>query len=240
MEIEEKVFRCRRFVAEAMLAFGFVKADGGYRYETDFMNGEFSASLFVSDRGGITGTVTDRMNGEEYRPLRMEAFQGAYVSSVRAAYEALLGQIAEGCCRDVLFASDQANSIAEQIAAAFGVVPDYPWEEKGGGRYRSCGVFRHPDNAKWFALIMNVKRRVLPIIGGEELVDIVNLKADPEKIARLTEQAGIFPAYHMSHKTWISVLLDGSLTDAEVMALVNESFDLTKNKNDKPKTRRKK
>ncbi|MBR3297194.1 MAG: MmcQ/YjbR family DNA-binding protein [Firmicutes bacterium] len=227
MSIEEKIFGRKRFVPEAMREFGFIKTDGGYLFEGDLMNGDFSAVLTVSGKGDLAGTVIDKINGEEYRQLRMEIFQGAYVGSVRAAYEEWLGQIAAACCRDVLFSSDQANRIAERIADGFGIEPDYPWEQD---RYQSYGVFRHPKNSKWFALIMNVKRQVLLKNGDETTVDIINLKADPEEIVKLTEQNGIYPSYHMNHKYWISVLLDDSLTDDAVMSLVNESFDLTKNR----------
>ena len=226
MTIEEKAFGRKRFAVERMLDFGFEKTDGGYRYETDFFNGDFSAVLLISDKGEVTGTVIDRMNGEEYRPLRNDTFQGGYVNSVRSAYEDLLGRVADGCCRDVLFASDQANRIAERIAGTLETVPDYPWEQ---GQYQSCGVFRHGDNSKWFALIMNLKRRVLTKDNDESPVDILNLKAEPDTVGELTRRAGIYPAYHMNRKHWISVSLDDTLTDDGVMALVSKSFELTKN-----------
>ena len=156
MSIEEKAFNRKRFVPDSMLAFGFEKTDGAFRYEGDFMNGDFSAALTVSEKGEITGSVIDKMNCEEYRPLRSDSFQGAYVNTVRAAYEEWLGKIAAECCKDVLFSSDQANRIAERIAETFGVGSDYPWEQS---QYQSYGVFRHGDNSKWFALIMNVNVR---------------------------------------------------------------------------------
>lgn len=224
MDIEQKVFSRKRFIAEQMIEYGFVKKDGGYRYEGSFMNGDFSATLTVTDKGEITGKITDNMNGEEYRPLRIDSFQGAFVNSARAAYEEWLGQIAAKCCKDVLFASDQANRIAGQIADCFGVEPDYPWEQS---QYQSYGVFRHADNSKWFALIMNIKRHALLKNGDGNTVDVINLKVDPAKIDKLTEQAGVFPAYHMNRKYWISVSLDDSLNDDDVMSLVGESFKLT-------------
>ena len=224
MTIEEKIFSRKRFVYETMLESGFIKTDRGYRYSADFMNGDFSAELLVSDNGEVTGKVIDKMNGEEYRQLRFESFQGAFVNSVRSAYEELLGQIASKCCKDVLFPSDQANRIVEQIANRYGIGPDYPFEQS---QYRSYGVFRHGDNKKWFALIMTVKRRVLLKNGDESSIDIINLKSDPEKSKKLILNTGVYPAYHMSHKYWISVLLDDSLRDEEVMELIDDSFRLT-------------
>lgn len=224
MSIEEKAFSRKRFVVESMISFGFDKTEGGYRFEGDFMDGDFSAILTVSDKGEVSGTVIDNMNGDEYKQLRIDSFQGAYVNSVRSAYEEWLGRIVAACCKGVLFASDQANRIAERIADDFDVTPDYPWEQS---QYQSYGVFRHTDNSKWFALIMNVKRHVLLKNGDENTVDIINLKADSERIEELTENNGIYQAYHMSHKYWISVSLDDSLTDDDVMMLVKDSFNLT-------------
>lgn len=225
MTIEEKVFAGRRFEPRKMLDFGFIKTDGAYRYETDFMNGDFSATVIIFDSGAFDCTVVDKMNDEEYRPLRIDSFSGGYVNSVRLAYEALLESIAGGCCKDVLFASDQANRIAERISEAFGVAPDFPWKQS---KYESCGVFRHADNLKWFALIMNVRRRLITKGGDNSTVDIINLKSEPDMIEQLTRQTGIYPAYHMNRKHWISVSLDDALTDDRVMALLTKSFELTK------------
>ena len=208
-----------------MLDFGFIKTGGAYRYETDFMNGDFSATVIIFDNGAFDCTVVDKMNDEEYRPLRIDSFSGGYVNSVRLAYEALLESIAGGCCKDVLFASDQANRIAERISEVFGVAPDFPWKQS---KYQSCGVFRHADNLKWFALIMNVRRRLITKGGDNSTVDIINLKSEPDMIEQLTRQTGIYPAYHMNRKHWISVSLDDTLTDDRVMALLAKSFELTK------------
>ena len=221
MDIEEKFFERKRFDTDAMLCFGFQKTKNGYIYESDFMSGDFSARLTVSDNGKITGKVIDRMNNEEYVQLRMESFQGPYVNSVREAYVQLLKQIAEKCCKDVLFSSDQANRIAKQIEVKYGVMPDYPWAKS---QYDSYGVFRHVNNSKWFALIMNVKRNVIFKNGDTRTVDIVNLKIDPSRIVDLTQISGIYPAYHMNRKYWISVTLDDTLSDEKVLELINESF----------------
>lgn len=37
-----------------------------------------------------------------------------------------------------------------------------------------------------------------------------------------------FKAYHMNKKSWISVSLDDSLSDEEIIRLIDLSFELTK------------
>lgn len=225
MEIEDKVFARKRWRKQSMLDCGFQEAGHDFLLEKDFMDGDFKAVLKVSDQGAVSGQVIDAMTGEEYNQLRRREADGAYVNMVRTAYEALLLEIASACCTDVLFASDQANRLADRIAEAFGVSPDYPFVHTA--RYQDYGVFRHRRNRKWFVLMMNVKRSVLEA-GRDEMVDIVNLKIHPEEGESLCRLPGIYPAYHMNHRTWISVLLDDTVDDNRVMSLVKTSFDLTK------------
>ena len=51
--------------------------------------------------------------------------------------------------------------------------PDYPWADTP-----RAAVFRHASNRKWFALVMEVPRDKLGLVGTKKL-DIVNFKCDP-------------------------------------------------------------
>lgn len=223
MTIEEKAFLRRRFVSGLMTARGFERTDGGYRLERTFMDGDFTAVLTVSDEGTVSGSVIDNMNAEEYTRIRSENFGSPYVTSVRTAYEELLAEIAGVCCEEMPFASEQGCRIASLIAEKYGAAPDFPWSNS---KHDDSGVFRHTDSGKWFGLIMNVKRSVLTKDGDSTLIDLLNLKTDPDSPAA----AGVYPAYHMNHRMWISVPLDDSLADDEVMELVGRSFRLTDKK----------
>lgn len=225
--IEQQVFKKRRFVPARMTAYGFAKKSRCYTYEKDFMDGDFHAVVTVSQKGEVSGTVIDRMNEEAYAPLRQQVHEGAYAHKVQCAYQALLEQIADACCETVLFASDQANRLTDRILETYDVKPDFPWAQQ---QYQSYGAFRHADSGKWFALLMNVKWDVLLKNGDQTTVDIVNLKIDPERGAALRAQPGIYPGYHMNHKNWISVVLDGTIADDVVMASVADSYRLTKKK----------
>lgn len=225
-DIEKKVFRYKRFSRTLMEKYGFINVDSEYYLRKDFMNGDFTACISVDKDGSVAGKVFDNMNDEEYMQLRMAAYNGSYVNSVRTAYEELLREIAAECCTDADFASDQGNRIAGLILEKYGVTPDFPWTD----RYNTYGVFRHPDTAKWFGLVMNIDRGVLEKAGRGQLVDVINLKLDAEGAGDILAEAGIYPAYHMNHKTWISVLLNDTLTDDRIMELVDDSFRLTAKK----------
>lgn len=227
MKIEETVFERKKIVPDKALAFGFVRRGDGLFYARDFLAGDFHAEIRVAPDGSVSGSVIDVMNGEEYAPLRAEGMRGAYVSGVRAAYTAILGEIADKCCDDFLFASEQANRIANAVKATWGIEPDFPFDD---GADRTAGVLRHLDTERWFGLIMRVKKSVLAGETAPDRIDVMNLKAEPEKIPELWKIDGIYPAYHMNRKYWISVALDERVPDGDVMELVAESFRLTEKK----------
>ena len=224
MTIEQKIFSRRRFSTKRMENYGFENKNACYTLSKEFMDGDFTAEIRVYENGSVVGRVMDNMMGEEYIPLRMPNYTGAFVGSVRAAYEELLLDIADNCCTDVAFASDQSNRIAAMILDKYSVEPDFPWDE---GEHEPSGVFRHGSNNKWFGLIMNIDRRHLEKNAAEEMVDVINLKADESKMIALHKIRGIYPAFHMNHSKWISVVLDGNLDDRDVLDLVDESFRLT-------------
>ena len=227
MKIEETVFERKKIVAERALGFGFARSGDGLIYCRDLLSGDFRAEIRVGPDGSVSGRVIDVMNDEEYAPLRAEGMRGAYVSGVRAAYTAILEEIAERCCDERLFASEQANRIANEVKAAWGILPDFPFDEDA---YRTAGVLRHADNGKWFGLIMRVKKSVLAGESDSARIDVMNLKADPAKIPDLCKIDGIYPAYHMNRKYWISMALDERVGDELAMELVRESFRLTRKK----------
>ncbi len=229
MTIEEKVFRYKRFDTMKMLNFGFrhdMQNKAVYTYEESFMNGEFIALLTVRDNKLVSGRVIDPGTGGEYLPLRFETADGAYVNTVRAAYEGLLYGLAARCCEDVVFASDQGNRIAKAIYKAYKTKPDFPWSE---APYDGAATFRHMENNKWYALLMNIPKDRLKNEDEKTMVDVLNLKKDTDDLP-LYQKSGIYPAYHMNHQAWISVILDDTLSDKEIMELIAKSFDLTKKK----------
>ena len=106
---------------------------------------------------------------------------------------------------------------------------DYPWL-----KYQNYEVFRHCDNRKWFAIIMDVPKNKLGL-QDEEQMEVVNFKCDPILIGSLREEPGFFPAYHMCKDSWITAALDGSVTDDKIKILLDMSYQATA-----PKVRKRK
>mgnify|MGYP000708040085 CR=1 FL=1 len=194
-----------KFDFEKLKEFGFSFENNTYVYTEDFLNSNFKAVIEISDV--LKGKVIDNLSNEEYMPLRIESFDGDYVCKVREAYKSILKRIADTCCTNVFFAFEQANRITNQIYETYGIKPDFPWNDDNG-------VFRHLDTRKWFSLIMYVSLDALLKNGDGHMLNIINVK-------------GIYPAFHMNHKMWVSIALDETISDDKIMKLIQCSFDLT-------------
>lgn len=113
------------------------------------------------------------------------------------------------------------RELKKYIAETYNTDPDFPWESNP-----AFAVYRHRSNKKWFALVMDIPKSKLGL-REEDKIDIVNLKCEPAMIGSLRMEKGFFPAYHMSKDKWISVALDGSVDDEQIMILLDMSFELT-------------
>ncbi|CAI3924953.1 MmcQ/YjbR family DNA-binding protein [Commensalibacter papalotli (ex Botero et al. 2024)] len=63
---------------------------------------------------------------------------------------------------------------------------------------------------------------------SKDHVDILNVKVNPESSYFLQLKPYIFPAYHMNREHWVSILLNGSASDDEIILLLEQSYKLTK------------
>lgn len=120
------------------------------------------------------------------------------------------------------------ETVFSHIYRKYKASPEYPWENDD-----KDAVFRHSDNRKWFALVMEVKGEKMGLL-GDKYVDAINLKIDDRMFHDvLTQRPGIFPAYHMNKAHWITVLLDGTVEADTVFDLIDVSFQATASKKKK-------
>ena len=201
--------------------YGFVKNGLNYIFSTNFLNNEYKAEITVNSKGKVSGKVIELETDEEYLPIHIESYIGAYVGTIREAYLVILKDIAQKCFIEHQFVSEQANRISDLIYEKYGEKSDNPFS-KGD----VAAVFRYPVNQKWYALIMNIKESLLTKGKREDdspNVDVINLKIDTSKSDEIHELKGVFPAYHMNHQQWISITLNDSLKDDVVMDLIDVS-----------------
>ncbi len=107
------------------------------------------------------------------------------------------------------------------IFEKYGAKAEHLW-----AKYPSYAVFRHDHNRKWFAVIMKIPISKLGILENRE-INVINLKFTEEVMDMVWQENGIFPAYHMNKNHWISVALDGSVSDETIEMLLDVSFKAT-------------
>ena len=116
------------------------------------------------------------------------------------------------------------EELRQFVLSNYSAEPDRPWLN-----HPCFEVFRHSNNQKWFALVMDLPKSKLGL-PSTDIVDVVNLKCDPILVGSLRDDTGIFPAYHMSKANWITVALDGSVPDEKLKVLLDLSYELTATK----------
>ncbi len=90
----------------------------------------------------------------------------------------------------------------------------------------SWAVLRHHTNQKMFASVYEREGKVW-----------INVKAEPNwGDFWKTVYPAVVPAYHMNKLHWISIILDGSMTDEDIFHLIDDSYRLTAPKMKKRKT----
>ena len=118
--------------------------------------------------------------------------------------------------------TSQREELIRYIRKKYKAEMEFLW-----ARYPNYGIFRHEDNEKWFALVMDLPGEKLGL-ESKESVYIVNLKLESPLLADLmSQEEGIFPGYHISRGNWVSVLLDGTVDTERIFALVDMSYRVT-------------
>ena len=111
------------------------------------------------------------------------------------------------------------NQVLKLAEESFSVQGEYLWDGE------THVVLRHPQSEKWFAIIMEVKKKSLHLEDEtDEFEDIMNV---------LLHEECFLPAWHMNKKYWISIRLS-MVSEKALKKLLEESWDLVK-----PKSRKK-
>lgn len=106
------------------------------------------------------------------------------------------------------------NDAIDYCLTFVGVYEDYPFDDP------NWTVMRHKGNKKVFAWIFERNGHIW-----------INIKGHPEwnEFWRQTFDS-VVPAYHLNKTHWNSVILDGTVPDENIKAMITESYNLTKPK----------
>ncbi|WP_027204686.1 TerB N-terminal domain-containing protein [Butyrivibrio fibrisolvens] len=118
------------------------------------------------------------------------------------------------------------HEILEYSLNKYNTKPIYPWT-----LLPEYAVLRHESSLKWYALFMNVDGQRLGLTPGR-IYDVIDLRCREEDISSYLGKRGFLPAYHMSKKDWITILLDGSVDLEKIIELLDISFEITRDHKD--------
>lgn len=213
-----EIFKSYQFNKEKARDYGFVENGEVWTYSCQILQGDFIMTVSITP-DNVSFQVFDKETGDLYPQVHMESMRGSFVGSVREACLEILHQIRKACFDVQDFICPQTKRIMDNVQEKYGDQLEYLWEKSP-----DTAVLRHEDNQKWYAVVMRIPWDKLEK-GREGLVEAVNIKHD--QVADLLSKRGIYPAFHMNKRYWLSLALDDSLQDEEVIELIERSWNLT-------------
>ena len=216
-----EIFKAYQFNRKKAKEYGFVEKQGVWTYSCQILQGDFVMTVSIT-ADNVSFQVFDQETGDLYPQVHMESMRGTFVGSVREACLEVLYGIRKACFEVQEFLCPQTKRILTRVQEKYENQLEYLWEKSP-----DTAVLRHEDNQKWYAVLMKISWEKLDKT-QEGLVEVVNLKHD--QVADLLVEKGIYPAFHMNKRYWISLPLDDTLTDEKVLELFERSWFLTSKK----------
>ena len=221
--LEDAVFKKRKLDKDKLILYGFILENNIYKYSKLIMDDTFRVDITIDNNSNFLGKVYDLDGDYEYTNFRLENVKGDFVNRVKDEYIKVLESIANNCYTEEYFIYKQSNEVSNLIKEKYNVLPEFLWESNP-----NYGIFRNKSSNKWFGVIMNIDRSKLNSNESGE-VEVLNVKLD-DLVDTYLKEEGIYPAYHMSKKSWVCITLDNTLSNEEIINLIDISFDLSNRK----------
>ncbi len=84
-------------------------------------------------------------------------------------------------------------------------------------------VYNVKENGKWVALMNEIPFSKLGVVSDKTAL-VLNVKISPEEKETLLQEEGVFEAYHMNKKHWISIALNVCKDEAFIQKCVRNSY----------------
>ena len=213
MLIEDKIFAKKSIDPALLKEAGFSCVDSVYCLECE-LNSTFDIKVVYNDK--LRVFVYDRDLGEEYLNFRYPS--GSFSKQISFEVEAFLNELSLKIAKDRLYRFDQSQRINDYMEAVYGKA-EFPFG-------KDSGIYKESGNQKWYALISAISIDKLDKDRGDEIVEVLNIKVKKADLASLLTRDGAYPAYHMNKQNWVSIVLNDSFNDNELILLINDSYDL--------------
>lgn len=199
-------------------AYGFVYQEGSYIYTTGIVENQFKMIVSIEPGKDVKTKVLDNDLGDEYILHLTPDAVGSFVGKVRSEYNNVLQDIADKCFISDVFKSEQSRQVIAYLSEKYRNKPEFLWE-----KFPENAIFRRTDTNKWFAALLTLPKRKLGI-NSDEIIEILDLRINPEQIACTVDNQKYFPGYHMNKKHWITICLDGTVAMDEIFQRIDDSY----------------
>ena len=217
MRIEEEVFARHKLIPDKLVDYGFKTENDRLAYSRELPDD--GMKIIVEYDGVINGRIIDLSLNDECTAFRVEGATG-YSAQIRQKYIELLTEIRDHCGRNQYFKMPQAQWISDYILEAYDSAPEFLWPN-----IPSYAAFRQAGKKKWFAVMGSVPlNKVDREAKSAQSVEVINVKVDQERIEDYLSQTGIYEAFHMNKKCWVSIILDDTLPDDAIQGMIDDSY----------------
>lgn len=217
----EEIFKYKAANFNKLLKYGFKVKNGVYVFNVPFLN-EFTFTIYVDKQSKVKTKLIDNKLNEEYVLHLFEDSTGSFVGKVKTEYEKVLLDICKNCFEDDVFKSKQAKEIIAYANKNYGDKLEFLWEKSP-----NIAVLRRQDSKKWYAVIFDMPKNKLGV-KSDEIINIIDIRIEPEKSKQLIDNISIFEGYHMNKKHWLTICLDNSVKSSTILELLSKSYELAK------------
>ena len=78
-------------------------------------------------------------------------------------------------------------------------------------------------------LVFKVAGKTFALLSLDDVPPRANLKCDPDRALELRDRyEQVLPGYHMNKKHWNTVVLEGAISNATIVEMIDHSYDLVR------------
>ena len=213
----------RKINYDSLKKFGFIKEKEKYIYSRSIINNEYLVIIEIQNNEVIS-KIIDLAFNEEYILTDISNVVGEYNYYIKTEYEKVIYDFIQKCtiCEEI-YKFNQTKQIINYIKNKYQDDLEFLWKSSP-----KSAIWRNKKNNKWYGIVMTIKANKLGIDLDKD-VEIIDLRYQKDKIVDIIDSKKIFGGFHMNKKSWITIILDGSITSLELFKLIDNSYNISLN-----------
>ena len=212
---KDSVMNCNK-----LTEYGFILEGNKYIFSKQIFDNQFILKVFIDNLGNVLTKLIDYSTNDEYVLHKMNDVSGSFVGKLRTEYLHELNNIKINCFEKTIFKSKQCQDIIKYVKSKYNDDLEFLWEKSTNN-----AILRRQDNKKWYAAILTINYNKIDA-NRNELIEIIDLKADNKMIDKIIDNHTIFPGFHMNKNHWITIPLNYSMSNEKLFAQIDNSYNL--------------